>query len=147
MNEDINNIKRIVDREKTKLFLTPLQFYYLNQLEIKDYTVKLSNGDIKIIRKEDICNLKNSLPGFLHEKLKIPVIINITLNQKCKYQIKGDIWQARVMEMLLRQKLSWEPNNCLSEEEVKIAMRKLGSLLHICFAENVWGDENESLEE
>uniref|UniRef100_A0A7C1E3C7 DUF61 family protein n=1 Tax=Fervidicoccus fontis TaxID=683846 RepID=A0A7C1E3C7_9CREN len=147
MNEDINRIKRLVDVEKTKLFSTPLSFYSLSQLEIRDYVINLSNGDKKIIRKEDIYNLKKSLPEFLHEKLKIPVIINITLNQKCKYQIRGEVWQARVVEMLLRQKVSWEPNTCLSEEEVAIAIRRLGSLIHFSFKEDVWGGENESLEE
>jgi uncharacterized protein (UPF0216 family) len=147
MNEDINRIKRLIDVEKTKLFSTPLSFYSLSQLEIKDYVINLSNGDKKIIRKEDIYNLKKSLPEFLHEKLKIPVIINITLNQKCKYQIRGEVWQARVVEMLLRQKVSWEPNTCLSEEEVAIAIRRLGSLIHISFKDDVWGEENESLEE
>ncbi|MEM4709000.1 MAG: DUF61 family protein [Fervidicoccaceae archaeon] len=139
MNEDINRIKRLIDVEKTKLFSTPLFFYSLSQLEIRDYVINLSNGDKKIIRKEDIYNLKKSLPEFLHEKLKIPVIINITLNQKCKYQIRGEVWQARVVEMLLRQKVSWEPNTCLSEEEVAIAIQRLGSLIHISFKEDVWG--------
>jgi uncharacterized protein (UPF0216 family) len=147
MNEDIDRIKRLIDVEKTKLFSTPLSFYRLSQLEIRDYVINLSNGDKKIIRKEDIYNLKKSLPEFLHEKLKIPVIINITLNQKCKYQIRGEVWQARVVEMLLRQKVSWEPNTCLSEEEVAIAIQRLGSLLHISFKDDVWGTENESLEE
>lgn len=147
MNEDINRIKRLIDVEKTKLFSTPLSFYKLSQLEIRDYVINLSNGDKKIIRKEDIYNLKKSLPEFLHEKLKIPVIINITLNQRCKYQIRGEVWQARVVEMLLRQKVSWEPNTCLSEEEVAIAIRRLGSLIHISFKDDVWGGENESLEE
>jgi len=147
MNEDINRIKRLIDVEKTKLFSTPISFYSLSQLEIRDYVINLSNGDKKIIKKEDIYNLKKSLPEFLHEKLKIPVIINITLNQKCKYQIRGDVWQARVVEMLLRQKVSWEPNTCLSEEEVAIAIQRLSSLIHISFKEDVWGAENESLEE
>lgn len=146
MNDDISKIKRWFEREKVKLFSSPINYYPLEQLGDNDCEVKFDNGDIKILRKEDIYNLKKILPRFIHEKLKIPVVIYISMNEKCRFQLKGDVWQARVIEMLLGKRVSWQPERCLTEEEVIKIMQILKSLLHISFKKDLEVEENEDLE-
>lgn len=147
MDEELSRIKALLNREKAKLFSIPMTFFPLSGLEEKEYVVRLSSGEEKILRPEDIGKLKGLLPEFLHGKLKIPVIIYITLNERCKFKVRGDIWQVRALENVLRGKITWQPNECLSEEELKLAIKTLGSLLHITFSEETPGGENEGLEE
>lgn len=144
---DVHKIKGVFEREKRRLVSYPLNTYFLNELEIKDYYVRLSNDQQLILKSEDINRLKRAIPRFLHEKLKIPLLIHITLNPKCRFEVKGDTWQIRVIEMLIRNRISWQPDACLSENEFIEAIKMLGSLVHVSFSDinMVW--EYEELEE
>jgi len=146
MEDGVKAIRSALNAEKVKLTSFPKFFLTLSQVEEIDYVVHMSDGSSKLLLGRDIARLKSIVPHYLHEKVKIPIVIYITMNPRCRFAISGDVWQARTLGVVLRNRLLWEPETCLREEEFVKAVRELGSLLHVCFKEDVWVSASEVVE-
>lgn len=130
MEEVSRGLRRLLELEESRLSSVPLNFYALDSVS-SDVTVRLSSGDQKSLLLEDVERLRRELPAYLHAKVKIPIVLTITMNEACRYRLEGDPWQARCVDYLLRRVVTWEPRRCLCQEEVVTLIRSLRSLLHV----------------
>ncbi len=124
-------IEAKLSREKAYLYDKPLEYKRLSEAGEDDMFFRMSSGRVFIVRKKDIEKLKETLPYYLHDKLMIPILLELASLRPVRFRIVGGVWQRRVVKALITGELRWSVDELISEGEFRVLMRKAPSVVHV----------------
>ncbi len=128
-------LKTKLIRERVFLYDRPIEHKKLSELREEDTVFKMISGRQLIVQGEDIKKLKELLPHYLHDKIVLPILLELIDTRPIRLRIKGSMWQCRSIKMMLHGRLKWKEDDVLNETEFRKLLRIAPSVVHIMLRE------------
>ena len=124
-------IEAKLSKERAYLYDKPLEYKKLSEAGEDDMFFRMSSGRVFIVRKKDIERLKEILPYYLHDKLMIPILLELASLTPIRFRIVGGVWQKRVVKAIITGELNWRVDDLIGEREFRVLMKKVSSVVHV----------------
>ncbi len=128
-------LKTKLVRERAFLYDRPVEHRKLIELREEDTVFEMVSGRQLIVRGEDIKKLKELLPHYLHDKIVLPILLELIDTCPIRLRIKGNKWQYRSIKMMLHGRMKWKEDDVLSETEFRKLLRIAPSVVHVMLKE------------
>ncbi len=104
--------------------------------------IKLKNGFIHEMDKNEILKLSNIIPMYLWALVKVPFII-LKLDSPGEYAINGSEWDKKALSIVLNK----DTENFISSLDVEKLMKDYKSLIFITLSYSIFNTSDNNIEE
>ncbi|AWR95004.1 DUF61 family protein [Acidianus brierleyi] len=120
----------------------PSEFVTLNDAVQGKNKIKLKNGFIHEMDKNEILKLSNIIPLYLWALIKVPFII-LKLETPGEYTINGSEWDKKALSIVLNK----DTGKFISSLDVEKLMKDYKSLIFITLSYSIFNTSDNNIEE
>ncbi len=136
-NNPKTSTKRIIERKyrsdiRRLASYWPVEQITLMQAHDGKISIRLQNGEIHDFSPEEINILLEQVPRFLWKLFSIPIMLRYeNIGGERFYRVLGDIWQRRLVEIMLTGNYTYKGKETLTISEFSIIIRRFKSLIFV----------------
>ena len=125
--------KKILDKINETQKLWPKES--VNLIEISDgkTSVLLANNEYHEFDKEEIKTVLDTVPQYFWKFIKLPILLRYNKDSEGRswYDVLGDVWQKRLVEILITGQYSYDGIQELDVEMFLKILKKFKSLIFV----------------
>lgn len=98
--------------------------------------VKLQTGDVHEFDSSEVGEVLSRVPVYLWDLVKLPIILKYRRfdDGTCEVRVEGDVWQKRLVEILLKGSMSSTGIEKLDSESFRALLSRYKTLIFIGLA-------------
>lgn len=125
--------KRYLESARRMSSLWPAEQVTILELAKGARIIRLHSGDVHEISEEEALRLVDNVPRYFWGLVKVPILLKYVKSSDgfSYYEVQGDVWQRRLVEILLSGDLSAAGKDRLSVSEFKRLVSRYPSLVFV----------------
>ncbi len=110
----------------------PSSYLSLSDLARGARSIQLHSGDTHVFDEDEVSRLLSTVPRYFHGLMKVPITLRYEKRRsEAKYRVLGDVWQKRLVELLLHGDYSYTGLEELTVSEFIELLRRYKSLVFV----------------
>lgn len=125
--------RRYLESTRRMSSLWPAEQVTILELARGARRIRLHSGDTHEISEEEALRLIDDVPQYFWGLMKVPILLRYVKSEAgfSYYEVQGDVWQRRLVEILLSGDLSASGRERLSVSEFKRLVSRYPSLVFV----------------
>ncbi len=130
----IKNVKKkYMDSMKTLRLYWPKGYITIEDLSKGVMSIQLHSGEDHFFDEEEVRRLLSLVPSYFWKFMKIPIMLRYSRDNdgRAYYMVVGDVWQKRLVELLLSGDYGFNGISELTTEDFISMLRNFKSLIFV----------------
>jgi len=129
--------RRIEERFKNDIkrlsLLWPSEHLYIDEVANGRTSVRLHSGDWHEFDPDDVTRLLSRVPRYFWKIMKVPIVLRYEKHENgyTRCLVEGDVWQRRLVELLVKGEVSSEGLEEVSIHQFRLLLGSYGSLVFV----------------
>ncbi len=128
--------RRYLESARRLSTMIPKEQLSLQQLAAGARRIRLLNGDVHEISDDEASRLLEAVPPYFWRHMRVPLMLKYVKSSEggSRYEVQGDVWQRRLVEIMLTGSYSVSGLSEISVSDFKKIIAKYPSMVFVSLA-------------